>query len=118
MCKISKEILTDCSTPNEFCFSLRCAECGEEWKSTPVPFSKAGIIPESEGKKVIFETLYQQEKSAALFRAVAEATGVFNTCPICKELVCDHCFLICKDLDMCRSCAERLDEQGECVIAR
>ena len=36
-------------------------------------------------------------------------------CPICKRLVCDHCFLICDDLDMCVQCAEKLNEKGTVV---
>ncbi|MBQ6809960.1 MAG: hypothetical protein IJO94_00990 [Firmicutes bacterium] len=118
MCRISKEMLKDCSTPTEFRFSFACSECGEEWKSTPVPFSKAGESPKTEGKKVIFDILYQREKEAALFLAEKEAAGVFNVCPICHRLVCDHCFLICKDLDMCRACSDRLEEDGECVAHR
>ena len=36
-------------------------------------------------------------------------------CPICKRLVCDHCFLICDDLDMCVQCAAKLNEKGTVV---
>ena len=36
-------------------------------------------------------------------------------CPICKRLVCDHCFLICDDLDMCVQCATKLNEKGTVV---
>ena len=49
-------------------------------------------------------------------RAVEEAANVFNQCPICKRLVCDYCFLICDDLDLCISCATRLQEKGEPVM--
>ena len=113
---ITKELLTDCSTPVSFCFSMRCRECGKEWNSTPVTFSKAGIEPGTEGKKIIFDALYQREKEAALERAVEEASNAFNQCPICKRLVCDYCFLICDDLDLCISCATRLQEKGEPVM--
>ncbi|MCI6126309.1 MAG: hypothetical protein MR738_09535 [Enterocloster clostridioformis] len=40
---------------------------------------------------------------------------VFNKCPICSRLVCDRCFLVCDELDMCVSCAHYLQEQGEPV---
>ena len=113
---ITKEILTDCSTPELFCFSMDCAECGMQWKSTAVPFSKAGIIPETEGKQIIFEILYRKEKEAAACKAVEEASNVFNQCPICRHLVCDRCFLLCTDLDLCASCAGQLQEQGEPVM--
>ena len=36
----------------------------------------------------------------------------FNICPICQRIVCDDCFLICDDIDMCKSCAEMLEEEG------
>ena len=39
---ITKKDLIDCSTPDEFCFSLCCMECKTVWKSTPIRFSKAG----------------------------------------------------------------------------
>ena len=118
MIKIEKELLQDCSTPDEFCFSLRCAECGAVWKSRPYRFSRAGVTPPSEGKRVIFEVLYKREKDAAMLRAAQDAAQAFHRCPICHRLVCDHCFFICEDLDLCVSCAERLQEHGEPVTAR
>ena len=39
---ITKKDLIDCSTPDEFCFSLCCMECKTVWKSTPIRFSRAG----------------------------------------------------------------------------
>ena len=45
---ITKKDLIDCSTPDEFCFSLCCMECKTVWKSTPIRFSKAGKKPENE----------------------------------------------------------------------
>ena len=118
MHQIAKELLRDCSTRDEFHFSLTCAECGESWFSKPIRFSKSGMVPETKGKRIVFDTLYQRERENALTRAVSEAAGALNTCPICHRLVCDHCFMICDDLDMCRSCAELLQEKGECVTAR
>lgn len=115
---IAKELLVDCSTRDEFHFSLCCAECGESWCSRPVRFSKSGVVPETSGKRIVFETLYQRERETALNRAVSEAGGALNQCPICHRLVCDRCFMICDDLDMCRSCAELLQEEGEFVISR
>lgn len=116
MYHITKELLIDRSTPAAFSFSMSCSECGKEWNSTPVIFSKAGIEPETEGKKVIFEALYQSEKERALEKAVVEASGVFNHCPICRRPVCDYCFMICDDLDLCSACATRLQEPGEPVM--
>ena len=113
---ITKEHLKDCSTADGFCFSMECADCGKTWNSTPILFSKAGIKPPTEGKQIIFDILYQKEKEAAWDKAVDEAVGAFNRCPVCHRLVCDHCFLICDDIDMCGSCATRLQEWGEPVL--
>lgn len=108
MRQITKDLLADRSVSEEFRFSLRCTECGREWHSTPVRFSKAGVRPETEGKRVIFRTLYERERQ----RAAETAAQSFNLCPICGRLVCDRCFLICDDLDMCVACARRLSESG------
>ena len=118
MSHIAKELLQDCSTQDEFSYSLRCAQCGETWKSRPSRFSKAGVQPESKGKRVVFDILYRREQESAQEKAVAEAAAIFNLCPICHRLVCDHCFLICDDLDMCQSCADDLMEKGEFVLSR
>ena len=92
---ITKKDLIDCSTPDEFCFSLCCMECKTVWKSTPIRFSKAGKKPENENRKIIYDTLYDREKNLAFQKALNQAKEIFNICPICKRLVCDHCFLIC-----------------------
>lgn len=118
MTQIETALLQDCSTPDGFCFSLRCAECGAVWKSRSYRFSRAGVTPPSEGKRVIFEMLYKREKDAAMQRAAQEAAQAFHRCPICHRLVCDHCFFICEDLDLCVSCANRLQEHGEPVAAQ
>ena len=113
---IAKEHLTDCSTSKEFCFSLRCEECKKVWKSTPIRFSKAGIRPETDGKRIVFDTLYRREMEEARARAVKEAEKTFSRCPICHRMVCDRCFKVCDDLDMCVSCAKWLEEHGEPVV--
>ena len=118
MSHVSKQMLLDCSTPDEFCFALRCAECGELIKSTPLRFSRSGVKPTSDEKQTVYNTLYRIEKEAALERAAAELKTIFNFCPVCRRVVCDHCFLVCDDLDMCSACAGRLKEYGEPVGVR
>ena len=115
MKQIAEDFLQDCSTPDEFRFSLRCAECGYLWTSEPVPFSKAGVRPETEGKRVIYQALYAREKARAFQAAAGAAANAFSLCPICGRLVCDRCFLVCDDLDICVACAGRLKERGEPV---
>lgn len=117
MRRIIRACIEDISSAEVFQFSLRCAVCGSLWKSQPVWFSKAGRQPESEGKRVIFRTLYQREKEEACRRAATEALEHFSLCPICKRLVCDHCFLMGEDIDLCMDCAAFLQERGEPVAA-
>lgn len=118
MSHVSEKMLLDFSGPDEFCFGLRCAECGEVVKTTPVRFSRSGIKPESEEKRVVYDTLYRIEKATALDRAVTELKAIFNACPVCGRVVCDHCFFVCDDLDMCAECVSRLKERGEPVAVR
>ena len=70
---ITKKDLIDCSTPDEFCFSLCCMECKTVWKSTPIRFSKAGKKPENENRKIIYDTLYDREKNLAFQKALNQA---------------------------------------------
>ena len=111
--ELIKAHLKDKSNQHEFRFSLFCESCGKEWKSEAINFSKAGLHPPTESKRIIYETLYQREHVQAMTHAVNEAAHHFNQCPVCKKLICNDCFLICEYLDMCRDCAERLQEEGE-----
>ena len=115
MRRIIKAFMQDASTASKFQFSLRCAVCGSLWKSRPAYFSKAKVPPENEGKRVIFQTLYQRELEDAWERAVTEALEHFSRCPICKRLVCDRCFLLGEDIDLCADRAVRSQENGEPV---
>lgn len=116
MRRLTGDLLQDCSTVDSFCFFLGCPACGRLWKSSPVRFSRAGVAPDSEGKRVIFRALYERERAAARLRAAAEASQCFSRCPICGRLVCDDCFRICDDLDLCADCAERLQVHAEPVL--
>ena len=97
MKQIIKEAMGDCSTIGEFRFLLRCQECGRTWHSSPVHFSKAGTKPETEGMRAV------------------DALEIFSQCPVCGRLVCDRCFLICEDLDLCAACAKALQVRGDIV---
>ena len=95
--------LEDQSTPEYFCFSIRCEVCGEFWYSSSIPFSKVSQAKEN------------REKQRARRAAGQEARERFSQCPICRRLVCDSCFLICDEMDLCRECAGRMKECGEPV---
>ena len=46
------------------------------------------------------------DHNAAYERANFEALHYFNRCPVCKRMVCDTCYRILDDSDMCKECAE------------
>ncbi len=118
MKQLIRKHLQDCSTADKFSYSITCAECESIWKSSPVRFSKAGTELLTEAKYLIAQTIYKREHGQAMDHAVYEAVHHFNSCPLCGKLVCNYCFVICDDLDMCRSCAIRLQEEGETVLER
>ena len=116
MKKLVEMMLENLSTREVFLFRITCAACGTPYGGKSVRFSKAGITPPTEGKRIIFDTLYEQEFRDARQAAVRDAAEHLNYCPICKWLVCNRCFLICDDLDMCKQCAAHLEETGHPVI--
>ena len=116
MKKLVEMMLENLSTREVFLFRITCAACGTPYGGKSVRFSKAGITPPTEGKRIIFDTLYEQEFRDARQAAVRDAAEHLNYCPICKRLVCNRCFLICDDLDMCKQCAAHLEETGSPVL--
>lgn len=117
MKKLVEIMLENCSTRDSFRFHISCDECGAVFANEPVRFSKAGVVPPTEGKKIIFDAIYEQEFRDARQAALSDAAENLNYCPICKRLVCNRCFLICDDLDMCRECAGKLNESGSPVFS-
>ena len=109
-------LLENLSTREVFLFRIACGICAAEFGGKPVRFSKAGILPPTEAKRIIYEACYKQELRAARQAAVRDAAEHLNYCPICKRLVCNRCFLICEDLDMCKQCAAHLKETGSPVV--
>ena len=63
-------------------------------------------------------TVFTERSGAIIWKqAIRNAAEQMNYCPICKRLVCNTCFLICDDLDMCAQCASDLEQQGFPVMA-
>ena len=116
MKKLVETILENHSTKDVFLFRIACANCGTEYANKPIRFSKAGISPESQAKQTIFAAIYEQELNAARQAAIRTGAEHMNYGPICKRLVCNQCFLICDDLDMCCRCAKELNEAGSPVF--
>lgn len=113
--ELSKRMI-DCSTSEKFCFKLLCSSCGTWWRSRAIPFSMAGSRECDENKRVIYDALYKREWTKARDEVLEEAVNHFSICPICGGLVCDRCFLICEEIEMCRTCAEKLQECGVPVM--
>lgn len=109
--------MKDCSTKDEFCFKFVCSSCGTWWKSKPIPFSKAGKPENCESDITINRALYRREWLAARNTVLSDAVQNFSICPICHGLICDRCFLICDEIEMCRSCAKKLHQSGSPVLS-
>lgn len=115
MRKLVEMALENISTKEVFLFRICCASCGLEYGNRPIRFTKAGVVPNTPDKQIIYDALYEQELRDARHIAIRSAAEHMNYCPICKRLVCDQCFLICDDLDMCRQCADELQQKGQPV---
>ena len=116
MRKIVESVLEDLSSKDLFLFRVSCSYCGTGYGNKPIRFSKAGVSPATKNAQIISDVLYAQEFQAARQAAIRNAAENINYCPICGQLVCNRCFLICEDLDMCRQCASRLDVKGSPVM--
>jgi len=114
--KLLESALENHSTKEVFQFRIICENCGKEYGKKPVRFSKAAVLPTTQSKQIIYDALYDQEFEAARQSAILNAAEHMNYCPICKRLVCNRCFLICEDLDMCKQCAADLEQQGKPVL--
>jgi len=114
--KLIEMLLENLSTRDVFLFRIACSACGREYGNKPVRFSKAEVIPQTPKKAALYEILYAQELQSARLSAIRGASEHLNYCPVCKRLVCNRCFLICEDLDMCRQCASSLEQTGTPVV--
>lgn len=116
MKELVESILENLSSREVFLIRVCCSGCGAEYGNKPRRFSKAGVEPENGNRKVIFDVLYEQELRQARQFAIRDAAEQMNYCPVCKRLVCNGCFLICDELDLCRECAHRLGQTGQSVL--
>ena len=115
MRKLVEELLENMSTREVFLFRILCAGCGESFGNRPIRFSRAGETADTEAKHTLLTALYEEEQRSVRQTAIRQASEHMNLCPICKRLVCNRCFMICDDLDMCRDCAKDLQQKGHPV---
>jgi len=115
--KLVEAVLENLSTKEVFLFQITCGSCGTEYGNRPMRFSKADTPPTTQNQIILYTALYEQEFREAKRVAIRNATEHMNYCPICKRLVCNQCFLICDDLDMCKQCAADLEQEGKPVLA-
>ena len=112
MRKLVEAFLENHSTKDTFLFRIACGSCGAEYANKPLRFTKAEETAPTPQKKQLYDALYAQELQSARIHAVDTAAEQLNYCPVCKRLICNRCFLICDELDMCMQCAASLDESG------
>ena len=117
MKKLVEAALENLSTKEVFLFRVTCGNCGTEYGNKPIRFSKAEIPPTTQSRQIIYNALYEQDFREARRIAIRNAAEHMNYCPICKRLVCNRCFLICEDLDMCKQCASAMEETGIPVVS-
>ncbi|MBR4309235.1 MAG: hypothetical protein IKT58_06545 [Oscillospiraceae bacterium] len=115
MKKLIEAVLENLSTKQTFRFRVSCGCCRTAYGNKPIKFSKAGQRNTVQNIHSSYNSLYEQEFQKAKQIAINSAAEHMNHCPICKNLVCNDCFLICEEADMCMQCAEDLEQQGKPV---
>ena len=117
MKKLVEAVLENRSSREVFLFRVTCGSCGTDYGNRPMRFSKAEIAPATKSEEIIYNALYEEELRTVRQSAICNIAEHMNYCPICKRLVCNQCFLICDDLDMCKQCAAKLQQKGLPVSA-
>jgi len=113
--KLVEAFIRNLSTKDAFLFRISCENCGAEFGNRITRFSKARWLPTTQEESLICSTLYAQEFQNARQTAIRRAAEQLNYCPVCKRLVCNQCFLICGEMDMCRTCAAKQGQRGQPV---
>jgi len=99
--------MTDESKDGVYAYTFYCDICGKPWRSEPYYTASPDEID---------PLVRESERVAAYERANREALNWLSRCPVCKQVVCDQCFDILDDNDMCAQCAakeqSRSDDKG------
>lgn len=117
MQKLVEAFIQNLSTKDAFLFRISCENCGTEYGNRLTRFSKARWLPATQEEELICHKLYAQEFQNARQTAIRRAAEQLNYCPVCKRLICNQCFLICGELDMCRKCAAEQGQRGQPVLS-
>ena len=117
MKKLVETVLENRSTKEVFLFRIPCACCGSEYGNQPIRFSRAGEPAATAAMQLLQAALYEEEMRTVRQTAIGKAAEALNLCPVCRQLVCNRCFMICDELDMCRDCAEKLQQKGQPVMS-
>ncbi len=105
MLKTITKRVRDRSTDRFFKFSFYCDRCGKEWTSDPYYFENAFSSSPTEGEKRARDIMWRTDHDAAFERANLEARLRFDQCDACGRRVCDECFAMEEDDDLCVDCA-------------
>ncbi len=95
---------TDLSTEDHFRFAFYCERCGAPTNSEVYNFPTNTYAYPPRGRAL--SMLWNRFHKAAFERAVIEARGEFNICPICGRRVCEQCFFVNAGeiTDVCYDC--------------
>lgn len=103
---ITKKIIDE-SGGGTYRFTFHCDICGSPWTSdTYSPITEPIDADEvARGR--------ESDHDAAYERANLEAGFHFNCCSICKRVVCDECFCILPELDLCKECTDTREIEAQ-----
>ncbi len=105
MLKRVTEKFKDKSTDRFFKFSFYCDRCGKEWTSDPYYFENAFSEKLTDGERRAKDIMWRVDHDAAFERANLEARLRFDRCNVCGKTVCDDCFAMEEDAELCLDCA-------------
>ncbi len=107
MLKAITNKIRDKSTDRFFKFSFYCDRCEKEWTSEEYPFVHSFSDELTDDEQRAKEILWRIDHDVALERANLEARLQFNYCKTCGGIVCDECFAMEEDEDLCQDCASQ-----------
>lgn len=96
---VTKKI-TDESQGGTYRFTFYCDICGNPWHNDPC---SSVTVSASVDEKACERA---RDRNDAYERANHEAIFHFNRCPVCKRWVCQDCFRLLPEGDICKECMD------------